>query len=158
MGFALERKQAMNQRTPITEAIAAALAQTILDNGAATDIGRAVYIAQQFTNEHETPCAIVTPGNETPPDDSGPNAHVYIGYTLTAYVNRHSVPVPEHELVDNIIDDIRNTIEGDACTFDEVADNVQYLGARPIYHEAGAEFSGAELRYMITTPHIGQFT
>lgn len=153
--------QTMSARTDLTYALRTALAGIGQDSGFNTWIGRLVHVGMRQANETETPCCVLTPGTETPVDNAEPGGSTTIEYSISGFVNRLETaiagapgdPHDEYAIVDAMIEDIRLAIEGDGlspCPIND-ARMVQYLGAEPIYHEAGGEFCGAVVRYGIVT-------
>lgn len=150
-------------RTTLTVAIVSLLEDITPDAGARTNIGRYVPVGAESVNATDLPCCALSPGQETPAPDAGPNGHVQIAYTVIGYLNRRDTQAAEHTadpdaefaLVDAIIADIRDAIEGPSgCVLSTESDGLLYQGATPLYHALGGEACGAELRYLITTPFI----
>lgn len=149
-------------RTTLTAAIQTALGAITQEDGARTNIGRLVYVGAHPVNDNELPCCVLTPGQETLAPDAGPLGHVAVAYTVSGYVNRRDSkaeeytadPCAEFALVDAIIADVRDAIEGTGCVLASEAYSVVYQGAVPHYHEDGGEACGASLSYQITTPYI----
>lgn len=149
-------------RTTLTAAIETALEGITIALGARTDIGALVHVGLRQANEHEMPCCVLTPGQETPAPTAGHNGHVQIAYTVSGYLDRTAEtaaeyvadPSAEFALVDAIIADIRDAIEGTGCVLSAESDGVLYQGATPLYHEDAGKACGAEARYLITTPYV----
>jgi len=153
----------MSARTKLTYNLRRALQGINRDDGYETWIGRKTLVGQNRTNDTEPPCAVLTPGSEVRTEQSNPNGSVTIEYTVSAYSNRLETPIPgapgdphdEYAIVDAMLADIRQAIEGDGagpCPI-EGARNLQYEGAEPIYHESGGEYCGVAARYAISTLH-----
>ncbi|MGB5336719.1 MAG: hypothetical protein WBN07_13940 [Woeseiaceae bacterium] len=148
--------------TTLTDALRTALSGITVANGYRLDLASTIHVGMRQINELEAPCLVLTPGNEAPGEQAGQNGHVEIQYSVSGYLNRTDEtvsyytadPDAEFALIDAIIADVRDAIEGGVCALTDEALAVAYQGARRMFHEAGGELCGAELRYLITTPWI----
>ena len=152
----------LSDRTVVTDALLIVVAGIMQSAGYRTSIGENVYVARENVEDAEMPCCVIIPGRDTPAEDAGPNGHVVMQYQVAGFVNLRESLVPEHTndpgaefaIVDAIIADLRQAIEGDGCALLDVAESVAYIDAQPIYHMRGGEVCGATLNYVIGTPHI----
>lgn len=150
------------QTTTLTAALRNLLNDIDTANGYRTDIGGFISVGMRDPNLNELPCCILTPAQEIPDPAAGPNGYVQIAYTVSGFVNRRDTtvhtdtnePCAEYAIIDAIIADIRDAIEGKVCELNAVSSNLQYQGAVRHWHESGGEACGAEVRYLITTQII----
>ena len=149
-------------RTILTDALETALKGITPDDGARTNIGRLVAVGEYQVNDTEIPCCVLLPGAETPAPNAGINGHVTVAYSVSGFLHRRESvaseyttdPHAEFALIDAVIADIRDAIEGAWCALSEKAETLVYVGAETHYHQEGGEKCGATVRYLITTPYV----
>ena len=148
--------------TTLTDALKTVLATVTKANGYRLGLAGTVHVGLRQANELEAPCIVLMPGDEVPGEQSGTNGHVEIQYTVAGWLDRMDTtldyyltdPDAEFALVDAVIADLRDAIEGTGCVLTDEALSVSYQGARRQFHDGAGLLCGAELRYLITTPWV----
>lgn len=149
--------------TTLIAAIETALGGIIKAAGYRTDIGYTVLVDDnRRATDEECPCCILAPGNDSPGPLAGPNGHVTISFAVGGYLNRTKATEDfytadqsaEFALIEAIIRDIRDALEGTGCALSSVSSTVQYIGSARYYHQEGGSTCGATVNYEITTPHV----
>jgi hypothetical protein len=91
----------------------------------------------------------ITPGRESATARYGVQ-EVQRDWVFTGFVDTTNAGTEEHELVDQIIWDIRRCVESRDSTLEGLTERVAFSGADPGYHEDGSTIVGAAVTYQVT--------
>lgn len=153
----------LSPSTTLIAALKTAVESITIANGFRTDIGYKVLIdSARRASDNEVPCVLLAPGSEVLSENAGMRGHVDIQVSIGGYLDRKVATITEYTadpsaefaIIDAVIADIRQAIEGTWCALSLVGQAIQYSGAQRLFHEEGGRSCGAEVTYIVTTPYI----
>lgn len=141
-------------RTQITGRIKTMLGQISVAGGYRTDIGSTVNVGLLRGNPDEVPSIFVIPGSESGAEKYGESL-TEAKYSIVGAINRNETTVDytessaEWAIIDAMIADIRQIMEGRDATLEGLTQGISYQGATPQYHEEAKEIVSAEVNYLV---------